>query len=34
MRIEFLPPIDFNQMLVYSTFAHLFFLTWFMFLPG
>ena len=33
MRVEFLPSIDFNQMLVYSTFAHLFFLTWVMFLP-
>jgi TonB family protein len=33
MRIEFLPSIDFNQMLVYSTFAHLLFLTWVMFLP-
>jgi len=34
MRIEFLPSIDFNQMLVYSTFAHLLFLTWVMFLPN
>jgi TonB family protein len=33
MRVEFLPSIDFNQMLVYSTFAHLLFLTWVMFLP-
>ncbi len=33
MRVEFLPSIDFNQMLVYSTFVHLFFLTWIMFLP-
>ena len=33
MRVEFLPSIDFNQMLVYSTFVHLFFLTWVMFLP-
>ena len=33
MRVEFLPSIDFNQMLVYSTFTHLFFLTWVMFLP-
>ena len=33
MRVEFLPSIDFNQMLVYSTFAHLFFLTWVIFLP-
>ena len=33
MRVEFLPSIDFNQMLVYSTFEHLFFLTWVMFLP-
>ena len=34
MRVEFLPSIDFNQMLVYSTFVHLLFLTWVMFLPG
>jgi len=34
MRVEFLPSIDFNQMLVYSTFVHLFFLTWVMFLPN
>jgi len=33
MRVEFLPSIDFNQMLVYSTFTHLLFLTWVMFLP-
>ena len=33
MRVEFLPSIDFNQMLVYSTFVHLLFLTWVMFLP-
>ncbi|MBT4375629.1 MAG: hypothetical protein HOD16_08080, partial [Nitrospina sp.] len=33
MRVELLPSIDFNQMLVYSTFVHLFFLTWIMFLP-
>jgi len=33
MRVEFLPSIDFNQMLVYSTFTHLLFLTWIMFLP-
>ena len=33
MRVEFLPSIDFNQMLVYSTFVHLFFLTWLMFVP-
>ncbi len=33
MRVEFLPSIDFNQMLVYSTFVHLLFLTWLMFLP-
>jgi hypothetical protein len=33
MRVEFLPSIDFNQMLVYSTFVHLIFLTWIMFLP-
>ena len=33
MRVEFLPSIDFNQMLVYSTFVHLFFLTWLMFAP-
>jgi hypothetical protein len=33
MRVEFLPSIDFNQMLVYSTFAHLLFLTWIIFLP-
>jgi hypothetical protein len=33
MRIEFLPSIDFNQMLVYSTFAHLLFFTWVMFFP-
>ena len=33
MRVELLPSIDFNQMLVYSTFAHLLFLTWVMFLP-
>ena len=34
MRVEFLPSIDFNQMLVYSTFAHLLFLTWIIFLPN
>jgi len=34
MRVEFLPSIDFNQMLVYSTFVHLLFLTWVMFLPN
>ncbi len=34
MRVEFLPSIDFNQMLVYSTFVHLLFLTWVIFLPG
>ena len=34
MRVEFLPSIDFNQMLVYSTFAHLLFLTWIMFFPN
>jgi len=33
MRVEFLSSIDFNQMLVYSTFVHLLFLTWVMFLP-
>ena len=33
MRVEFLPSIDFNQMLVYSTFVHLLFLIWVMFLP-
>ena len=33
MRVEFLSSIDFNQMLVYSTFTHLLFLTWVMFLP-
>ena len=33
MRVEFLQSIDFNQMLVYSTFVHLLFLTWVMFLP-
>jgi len=33
MRVELLPSIDFNQMLVYSTFTHLLFLTWVMFLP-
>jgi len=33
MRVEFLPSIDFNQMLVYSTFAHLLFFIWVMFLP-
>ena len=34
MRVEFLPSIDFNQMLVYSTFAHLLFLIWIIFLPN
>ena len=34
MRVEFLPSIDFNQMLVYSTFAHLLFFTWIMFFPN
>jgi hypothetical protein len=34
MRVEFIPSIDFNQMLVYSTFAHLLFLTWIIFLPN
>ena len=34
MRVEFLPSIDFNQMLVYSTFAHLLFLTWIIFFPN
>ena len=34
MRVEFLPSIDFNQMLVYSTFAHLLFFTWVMFFPN
>ena len=34
MRVEFLPSIDFNQMLVYSTFAHLLFLTWVIFFPN
>ena len=34
MRVEFLSSIDFNQMLVYSTFVHLLFLTWVMFLPN
>ena len=34
MRVEFLPSIDFNQMLVYSTFAHLLFFTWVMFFPS
>ncbi len=34
MRVEFLQSIDFNQMLVYSTFVHLLFLTWIMFLPN
>ena len=34
MRVELLQTIDFNQMLVYSTFAHLLFLTWVIFLPG
>ncbi|MBT6663489.1 MAG: hypothetical protein HOB58_10105, partial [Nitrospina sp.] len=34
MRVEFLPSIDFNQMLVYSTFAHLLFLTWIIFSPN
>ena len=33
MRVEFLSSIDFNQMLVYSAFVHLLFLTWVMFLP-
>ena len=33
MRVEFLQSFDFNQMLVYSSFAHLFFLTLVMFLP-
>jgi len=33
MRVEFLPSIDFNQMLVYSTFVHLLFLIWIIFLP-
>ena len=34
MRIEFIQSIDFNQMLVYSTFVHLFFLTVITFLPN
>ena len=34
MRVEFLQSIDFNQMLVYSTFMHLLFLTMIMFLPN
>ena len=34
MRIEFLQSIDFNQMLVYSTFVHLLCLTVVMFLPS
>ena len=34
MRVDFLQSIDFNQMLVYSTFVHLLFLTLVMFLPG
>ena len=34
MRVEFLQSIDFNQMLVYSTFVHLFFLTVVMYLPS
>ena len=34
MRVEFVQSIDFNQMLVYSTFAHLLFLTIVMFLPS
>ena len=33
MRFEFIQSIDFNQMLVYSTFVHLVFLTFVMFLP-
>ncbi|KMP12273.1 hypothetical protein UZ36_01580 [Candidatus Nitromaritima sp. SCGC AAA799-C22] len=33
MRVEFLQSIDFNQMLVFSTFAHLLALTFIMFLP-
>ena len=33
MRVEFLPSIDFNQMLVYSAFSHLLFFTWVIFLP-
>ncbi len=33
MRFEFIQSIDFNQMLVYSTFVHLTFLTFVMFLP-
>ena len=34
MRFEFIQSIDFNQMLVYSTFVHLVFFTFAMFLPG
>ena len=34
MRVEFLQSIDFNQMLVYSTFVHLLFLTVVMYLPS
>jgi TonB family protein len=34
MRVEFLPSIDFNQMLVYSAFVHLLFFTWIMFFPN
>ena len=33
MRFEFIQSIDFNQMLVYSTFVHLVFFTFVMFLP-
>ena len=34
MRVEFIQSIDFNQMLVYSTFVHLFALAILMFLPN
>ncbi|MBJ79595.1 MAG: hypothetical protein CMH80_07810, partial [Nitrospinae bacterium] len=34
MRVEFIRSIDFNQMLVYSTFVHLVALTIVMFLPS